>query len=69
MYENFFKIKRGGYPMKILKYMVFILILIGIFFVIYRQSDENGFRRWQISFKIAVLIAASTAGLIPLNLI
>ena len=53
--------------MKILKYLIFLSILSGIFFVIYRQSDEKGFRRWWISFKIAVLIAASAAGLIPAN--
>ena len=51
--------------MKFLRYLIFFSILSGIFFVIYRQSDEKGFRRWWISFKIAVLIAASAAGLIP----
>ena len=50
--------------MKILRYLIFLSILSGIFFVIYRQSDENGFRRWWISFKIAVLIGASAAGLV-----
>ena len=50
--------------MKILRSLIFLSILSGIFFVIYRQSDEKGFRRWWISFKIAVLIAASAAGLI-----
>ena len=54
--------------MKILKYIIFLSILIGIFFVIYRQSDKRGFRRWRISFKIAVLFAASAAGLIPINI-
>ena len=53
--------------MKILRYLIFLSIFSGIFFVIYRQSDEKGFRRWWISFKIAVLIAASAAGLIPAN--
>ena len=53
--------------MKILKYIIFLSILSGIFFVIYRQSDKRGFRRWWISFKTAVLIAASAAGLIPVN--
>jgi hypothetical protein len=53
--------------MKTLKYIIFLSILSGIFFVIYRQSDERGFRRWWISFKTAVLIAASAAGLIPVN--
>jgi len=53
--------------MKILRYIIFLSILSSIFFVIYRQSDEKGFRRWWISFKTAVLFAASVAGLIPLN--
>jgi len=53
--------------MKILRYITFLSIFSGIFFVIYRQSDKKGFRRWWISFKIAVLIAASAAGLIPVN--
>ena len=35
--------------------------------MIYQQSDQKGFRRWLISFKAAVLFAASAAGLIPLN--
>jgi len=50
--------------MKIFRYLIFLSILSGIFFVIYRQSDEKGFGRWWISFKIAVLIAASAAGLV-----
>ena len=53
--------------MKIFKYIIFISILISLFFVIYRQSDKKGFSRWRISFKTAVLIAASVAGLIPVN--
>lgn len=53
--------------MKILRYLIFLSILSGIFFVIYRKSDEKSFGRWWISFKIAVLIAASAAGLISAN--
>jgi hypothetical protein len=53
--------------MKILRYLIFLSILSSIFFVIYRQSDRKGFRRWLISFKAVVLFAASGAGLIPLN--
>lgn len=53
--------------MKIFRYLIFLSILSGIFVLIYRQSDEKGFRRWWISFKIAVLTAAIAAGLIPLN--
>ena len=37
------------------------------FFVIYRQSDEKGFHRWRTSFKAAVIIAASAAGLMSVN--
>jgi len=51
--------------MKILRYIIFLSILSGIFLVIYRQSDKKGFRRWWMSFKMAVIIAASLAGLIP----
>jgi hypothetical protein len=53
--------------MKILRYIIFLSILSGIFFVIYRQSDEKGFRRWWMSFKMATIIAASAAGLITTN--
>lgn len=53
--------------MKIFKYIVFISILSGIFFVIYRQSNEKGLRKLWISFKIAILIASVLAGLIPAN--
>ena len=53
--------------MKFFKYLIFLSILSGIFFVIYGQSDEKGFRRWLISFKIAIYIAASLAGLILPN--
>ena len=53
--------------MKIFKYIVFISVLSSIFFGIYRQSDEKGLRKLWISFKIAVLIAAIVAGLIPAN--
>lgn len=51
--------------MKILRYIIFLSILSCIFLVIYRQSDKKGFRRWWMSFKVAVVIAASLAGLIP----
>ena len=50
--------------MKVLKYIAFFSILSGIFFVIYRRSDKRGLTRWWKSFKIAVLIAASAAGLV-----
>jgi putative component of toxin-antitoxin plasmid stabilization module len=51
--------------MKILRYLIFLSILSGIFFVIYRQSDKKGFRKWWISFRMAAFIAAILAGLIP----
>jgi len=51
--------------MKILRYIIFLSILSGIFFVIYRQSDEKGFRKWWISFRMAAFIAAILSGLIP----
>jgi len=51
--------------MKLLKFITFLSILGSIFIVIYRQSDEKGLRTWWKSFKIAVLVAAIAAGLIP----
>ena len=51
--------------MKVLKYIIFLSILSGIFFLIYRQSDDKGFRKWWTSLRMAVLIAAILAGLIP----
>ena len=54
--------------MKILKYLIFISILSRIFFIIYRQSDDKGFCRWRKSFVTACIIAASVAGLIPINI-
>ena len=53
--------------MKIFKYLIFLSILSGIFFLIYRKSDQKGLRKLRLSFKIAVLVAAIAAGLIPLN--
>ena len=54
--------------MKIFRYLIFISILSGIFFVIYQQSDEKGLRKLWTSFKIAIYIAAVLAGLIPANI-
>ena len=52
--------------MKILRYITFLSILSGIFFVIYSQSDKRGFRRWWISFKTAaVLISANLETMEP----
>ena len=51
--------------MKILRYLIFLSILSMVFFVIYRQSDQKGFRKWWVSLKMAVLIAAILAGIIP----
>ena len=51
--------------MKILKYIIFISIFSSLFFVIYRQSDEKGFRKWWTSFRMAAFMAAILAGLIP----
>jgi hypothetical protein len=51
--------------MKVFKYLIFLSILSGLFFVIYRQSDEKGFRRWSASLKMAAFMAAILAGLIP----
>ena len=50
--------------MKTFKYLIFLSILSGMFFVIYRQSDQKAFRRCRTSFKTAAIIAASLAGLV-----
>ena len=54
--------------MKIFRYLIFFSILCGIFFVIYQQCDEKGFRKWRTCFKAAVIIAASAANLMPVNI-
>jgi hypothetical protein len=51
--------------MKVLKYITFLSILSGIFFVVYHQSDKKGFGRVWMSLKMAAIIAAILAGLIP----
>jgi hypothetical protein len=51
--------------MKIFKYILFISILSSLFIVVYAQSDKKGFGRLWISLKMAALIAAILAGLIP----
>jgi hypothetical protein len=53
--------------MKILKYIIFLSILSGIFFVVYHQSDKKGFGRVWMFLKMAAVIAAILAGLIPAN--
>lgn len=50
-----------------LKAILFLAILLGAFFVIYRQSDHKKVGRWGISFKTAIIFAASAVGLMPLN--
>jgi hypothetical protein len=51
--------------MKIIKYIIFLSVLGGIFLIVYRNSDSKGLRRYWISFKMAVFIALILAGLIP----
>ena len=53
--------------MKIFKYLIFLSILSGTFIIIYRQSNERGFRRWWTSFKTAIILAAVAAGLTSFN--
>ena len=49
----------------VLKYIIFLSILGGIFLILYRNSDRKGLRRYWISFKMAVFISLILAGLIP----
>jgi hypothetical protein len=51
--------------MKILKYIIFLSILSGIFFLIYRESDDKGFYKCWTSLRMAIFIAAILAGLTP----
>ena len=51
--------------MKIIKYIIFLSVLGGIFLIVYRNSDSKGLRRWWASLKMATSIAAILAGLIP----
>jgi len=53
--------------MKFLRYIIFLSILCSIFFLIYRQSDKKGFRRWRTSFKTAIIFSAIAAGFIRVN--
>lgn len=48
----------------VMKYIIFVSVLSGMFFVIYQKSNKKGFRRWRTSFKAAAIIAASLAGLV-----
>ena len=51
--------------MKIFRYILFLSILSSLFIRLYRQSDKKGFRKWWLSFRMAAVIAAILAGLIP----
>ena len=50
--------------MRILKYIMFISILSGLFFIVWKRSEQKGFRRWWSSFRRAVFLAAILTGLI-----
>ncbi len=53
--------------MKLVKYIIFLFSLGGIFLVFYRNCDKKGFRRLYVSIKMAILIAATLADLIAEN--
>ena len=53
--------------MKLFKYSVFLLILFGIFVVVYRNCNKKGFRRLFVSIKLAIILAAILSGLIGEN--
>ena len=54
--------------MKIFRYLIFFLILTQCFFSnLHDNLIKKGFRKWRISFKIAVFIATSAASLISDN--
>jgi hypothetical protein len=47
--------------MKLLKFLIFLSVLGSIFLIVYHNSDNKGLRRLRISFRIAIVIAASLA--------
>jgi hypothetical protein len=49
--------------MKLLKFLIFLSSLASIFILVYRNSDNKGLRRLRISFRTAIVIAASLASL------
>lgn len=49
--------------MKLLKFILFFSILISIFIIVFRNSENKGLRKSWISFRIAIVIAASLASL------
>ena len=51
--------------MKILKYIIFFSVFGGIFLIVYRNFDSKGLGRFWSSLKMATIIAAVLAGLIP----
>lgn len=53
--------------MKLFKYSIFLLILFGIFVVVYRNCNKKGFRRLFVSIKLAIIITAILSGLIGEN--
>ncbi len=54
--------------MKVFRYLIFLSFLTTFFVLIYKKSDEKGFKRFQLAFKIAVLTAGVASGLLgPIN--
>ena len=53
--------------MKILRYVLFISILVSLFFIIYNQTNNNkkSFGKWSAALKTTFFVAAILAGLIP----
>lgn len=53
--------------MKLIKRIIFLSTFLGIFVLVYRHSDEKGFRRFIQSFKITSLLITIGLGLIPIS--
>lgn len=51
--------------MKIIKYIIFLSVLGNTFLIVSRNCDSKGLRRCWASLKMAIIIAATLAGLIP----
>ena len=52
--------------MKLLKYIIFLSILISIFLTISRESESKGLRGLWRLLKMSIVMAAALSGLIPI---
>ena len=53
--------------MRLIKRIIFLSTFLSIFVLVYRHSDQKGFRRFIKSFKITSLLIGIGSGLIPIS--